>query len=204
MNENDFTRQLHSDSRLRKAVSRREQQLPPMPAGLNDQLILRIGQQERKPRRVWPYAAIAAAASVLILLSLQYIYNNVEPRQQPMVAQQTEQPGNTMITEVALSQTTIRQIDKSTRRQKDKTTKQQNNQIAKRPDTQATEDLAACIARLEAEMEALDDSVREAHLEKIIAADARLQQLVYSIVGKQTEQAINKTLNDSTANYINF
>ena len=60
------------------------------------------------------------------------------------------------------------------------------------------------IARLEAEMENLDDSVNSKHVEKLIAADARLQQMVYRIVGKQAEQAMNKIQNDSTANYINF
>ena len=68
----------------------------------------------------------------------------------------------------------------------------------------AAEELAKCIARLEAEMANIDDSVSAAHLEKLIAADARLQQLVYRIVGKQTEQALNELQKDSTANYINF
>lgn len=68
----------------------------------------------------------------------------------------------------------------------------------------AAEELADCIARLEAEMESIDDSVSAAHLEQLIAADARLQQMVYRIVGKQTEQALNEIERDSTANYINF
>ena len=66
------------------------------------------------------------------------------------------------------------------------------------------ENLADCIARLESEMEKLDDSVSSAQVERLIAADARLQQMVYRIVGKQAEQAMNKIQNDSTANYINF
>ncbi len=68
----------------------------------------------------------------------------------------------------------------------------------------AAENLADCIARLEAEMANIDDSVSAAHLEKLIAADARLQQMVYRIIGKQTEQALNEMEKDSTANYINF
>ena len=66
------------------------------------------------------------------------------------------------------------------------------------------ENLANCIARLEAEMEKLDDSVSSAQVERLIAADARLQQMVNRIVGKQVEQAQKKKKNDSTANYINF
>jgi hypothetical protein len=68
----------------------------------------------------------------------------------------------------------------------------------------AGEDLADCIARLESEMEKLDDSVSSAQVERLIAADARLQEMVYRIVGKQAEQALNKMQNDSTANYISF
>ena len=70
--------------------------------------------------------------------------------------------------------------------------------------TSTAESLADCIARLEAEMNSLDDSVREAQVERLIAADARLQQMVNRIVGKQVEQAMNKIQNDSTVNYIYF
>ena len=71
-------------------------------------------------------------------------------------------------------------------------------------DTSAAESLANCIARLEAEMESLDDSVNSEQVEKLIAADVRLQQMVNRIVGKQVEQAINEIKRDSTANYIYF
>ena len=60
------------------------------------------------------------------------------------------------------------------------------------------------ISLLEAEMEAVDDSVRAAQLEKIIAADFRLQQLVNRIVKGEEERAMNELQKDSTANYINF
>ena len=68
----------------------------------------------------------------------------------------------------------------------------------------AAENLANCIARLEAEMESLDDSVSSAQVERLIAADFRLQQMVDCIVGKGAEQAMNKLLNDSTSNYVSF
>ncbi|UKK53586.1 hypothetical protein [Prevotella sp. E2-28] len=71
-------------------------------------------------------------------------------------------------------------------------------------DASPTESLADCIARLEAEMDGLDDSVGSAQLEKLIAADARLQQMVNRIVGKQVEQATNEFKRDSIANYISF
>ena len=79
-----------------------------------------------------------------------------------------------------------------------------STEVPKLDSVSSAEDLANCIARLEAEMENLDDSVSSAQVERLIAADARLQQMVYRIVGKQAEQAINKIQNDSTANYISF
>ena len=85
---------------------------------------------------------------------------------------------------------------------KPQTGKRINNPTAVSAPT--AENLADCIARLESEMEKLDDSVSSAQVERLIAADARLQQMVYRIVGKQAEQAMNKIQNDSTANYINF
>ena len=75
---------------------------------------------------------------------------------------------------------------------------------SKAANVSSTEDLANCIARLESEMEKLDDSVSSAQVERLIAADYRLQQMVNRIVGKQMEQAMNKILNDSTANYVSF
>jgi hypothetical protein len=41
-------------------------------------------------------------------------------------------------------------------------------------------------------------------VEKLIAADVRLQQMVNRIVGKQVEQAINEFKKDTTTNYISF
>ena len=90
MNENDLARQLSSDSRLREAVGRREQQLPPMPSDLNNRVLQRIGQRPRR-RPVWLYTAIAAAAGVALLLSLNLIYkNNEQTTELPLVAQQAK------------------------------------------------------------------------------------------------------------------
>jgi hypothetical protein len=80
----------------------------------------------------------------------------------------------------------------------------QRSNASKADSALAAEDLANCIARLEAEMNNLDDSVSSAQVERLIAADFRLQQMVNRIVGKQAEQAMNKILNDSTANYVSF
>ncbi len=69
-------------------------------ADFADRLMQRIEEQTAKPkhRRVWLYSGIAAAAaSVLLLLTLHY--NKVEPKQENIVAQQTEQPTTTKETE---------------------------------------------------------------------------------------------------------
>ena len=84
------------------------------------------------------------------------------------------------------------------------TTEQPAPQTTKTDSASAAESLANCIARLEAEMQNLDDSVNSEQVEKLIAADARLQQMVNRIVGKQVEQALNELQKDSTANYISF
>ena len=80
----------------------------------------------------------------------------------------------------------------------------QRSNASKADSALAVENLANCIARLEAEMNNLDDSISSAQVERLIAADFRLQQMVNRIVGKQAEQAMNKILNDSTANYVSF
>ena len=77
--------------------------------------------------------------------------------------------------------------------------------VAELTDTSSDNDrLNYYIARLEAEMDALDDSVSSARVEQLIAADVRLQQLVNRIVKEQVEQAMNEQAKDSTANYITF
>ena len=67
-----------------------------------------------------------------------------------------------------------------------------------------TDSLRYYLARLEAEMQAVDDSVAREHLEQLIAADVHLQQLVQRIVHAEVETAMEPAPADSTANYLNF
>lgn len=60
------------------------------------------------------------------------------------------------------------------------------------------------LARLESEMDALDDSVSSAQLERLISADVRLRQLVNRIVNGEVQQALNALKPDSTTDYLNF
>lgn len=68
----------------------------------------------------------------------------------------------------------------------------------------STDSLRYYLARLEAEMQAVNDSVAKEHLEQLIATDAHLQQLVQRIVHAEVETAMYSSTEDSTANYLNF
>ena len=84
--------ELRNDKNLQEAVSRREQKLPPMPADLNERLMQRIDTSAPAPksRRLWIYAALAAAASIALLI----VFNlgQEQTPQEPVVAQAFEQP----------------------------------------------------------------------------------------------------------------
>lgn len=82
--------ELKNDNNLRQAVSRREQQLPPMPADLNERLMQRIAdsepaRSETKPRRLWLYAAVAVAASITLLIVFNF--GKQQTPQEPLVAE---------------------------------------------------------------------------------------------------------------------
>lgn len=84
--------ELKNDTNLREAVSRREQKLPPLPAELNERLMQRLGEPETAPktkaRRLWLYAAIAAAASIALFIIFHF--GKEQTPQEPLVAQTTE------------------------------------------------------------------------------------------------------------------
>ena len=84
--------ELKNDKNLQEAVSRREQKLPPMPADLNERLMQRIDTSAPAPksRRLWIYAALAAAASIALLI----VFNlgQEQTPQEPVVAQAFKQP----------------------------------------------------------------------------------------------------------------
>ena len=87
--------ELQNDNNLRQAVSRREQQLPPMPADLNERLMQRLGETEQarpkaKQKRLWLYTAIAVAASIVLLIVFNF--GKQQNPQEPLVVQTVEQP----------------------------------------------------------------------------------------------------------------
>ena len=87
--------ELKNDNNLRQAVSRREQQLPPMPADLNERLMQRIeetepARSETKSRRLWIYAAVAVAASIALLIVFHF--GKEQTPQESLVALRVDQP----------------------------------------------------------------------------------------------------------------
>ena len=83
--------ELNNDKNLREAVNRREQQLQPVSDDLNDRLLQRLEEElsPAKHKRLWIYAAVAAAACIALLLVFHFTQ---EPSsQQPVVAQQMEE-----------------------------------------------------------------------------------------------------------------
>jgi len=158
-----------------------------------------------KPKIVslrWLMAGIAA--SIVLLAVFHLGRSTVEQpslvAEKAVVTKDSIQPKHETVT--SSTEKTEKTVIAQTVHAKPETSKQTNSKTV--VSASAGEDLADCIARLESEMEKLDDSVSSAQIERLIAADVRLQQMVYRIVGRQTEQAMNKIQNDSTANYINF
>jgi len=199
----------YKDTDLREALRRKYANTPQIPADFSERLMKRMEESvsTKKPRHrhVWLYATIGTiAASFLLLLTIPYI-NKVETKEQPVVTQRHVKQDITMKSEKQL-QPQETSIVVSNVQPKHSNIVRKRHDSAKEEDTlsSSSERLQYYIAKLEAEMKNLDDSVKEAHLEKLIAADEHLQQLVYSIVNDKAEQTINELQKDSTANYINF
>lgn len=83
--------ELNNDKNLREAVNRREQQLQPVSDDLNDRLLQRLEEEQApaKHKPLWLYAAVAAAAC--IVLFLVFHFTQEQSSQQPVVAQQMEE-----------------------------------------------------------------------------------------------------------------
>lgn len=199
----------HKDTDLREALRRKYANTPQIPADFSERLMKRMEEsvpaKKSRHRHVWLYATIGTiAASFLLLLTIPYI-NKVETKEQPVVTQRHVKQDITMKSEKQL-QPQETSIVVSNVQPKHSNIVRKRHDSAKEEDTlsSSSERLQYYIAKLEAEMKNLDDSVREAHLEKLIAADEHLQRLVYSIVNDKAEQTINELRKDSTANYINF
>ena len=81
---------VNNDKNLREAVSRREQQLPALPDHLNERVMKNLMELETAPksRRVWSYAALAAVASIALLIVFHF--ERQQSPKEPIVAQAIE------------------------------------------------------------------------------------------------------------------
>ena len=81
---------VNNDKNLREAVSRREQKLPVLPDHLNERVMKNLMELETasKSRRPWGYAAVAAVASIALLVVFHL--EKQQSQKEPIVAQATE------------------------------------------------------------------------------------------------------------------
>ena len=203
---------MNNEELFRQALQRQNDRASEMkmPDDMEQRVMKRIKSKSRPSR--WLYAASisAIAAGLLILISFSlFMKDGKLERKEPAVAQQKEQRDST---EKVEEESTMPMIAQDMPVMAQNNNEQHSVKIATQPVKEketisvaaADDRLNYYISQLEAEMEAVDDSVRSAHLEKLIAADYRLQQLVNRIVKDDAERAMNELQKDSTANYINF
>ena len=201
----------YKDTDLREALRRKYSDTPQLPADFMAKMEDRLADKPvAKTRRLWTW--VAAAACFLLILGIgTTMMKDHAPQPAQKMAATTEKPD----TEIPSTPDTTIHVVQSPRptylEPVDPRSPKPSTHVAQKspakPQTDsasAAEDLAYYIARLEAEMENLDDSVSSARVEQLIAADVRLQQLVNRIVKGQVEQAIHELKKDSTAQYINF
>ena len=211
---------LLQDNALRSVVKRRaeEAERVRLSEDFTDRLMASIEKQKTpsKHKRLWPYAAslLAIAASVLLILVLQY-NNKVEPEQQPVLAQQTEQQDSTIIEEVKEpTPTSVQETPVLAQAEKkQKAIRKADVSIATKDTTLSTEEpvnltttadsLSYYLTKLENQMGDCRDSVCLAHLSQLMRADDRIKTLVNKIIHKQVETAYQEEyLVDTTTHYI--
>ena len=83
---------IKNDKNLREAVNRREQKQPALPDDLNERVMKSLVEPETTPksRRLWVYTAVAAAASIALLIVFNW--GKQQSPQEPVVAQQMMKP----------------------------------------------------------------------------------------------------------------
>ena len=200
----------YKDTDLREALRRKYSDTPQLPADFMAKMEERLeAKPVAKTRRLWTW--VAAAACILLIIGIGAMLKDRETQPAQKMAATTEKP-DTEIPSTQDTTTHVAQPQRPTyfetvdpRSPKPSTHVAQTSPAKPQTDTaSAAENLAYYIARLEAEMVNLDDSVSTARVEQLIAADVRLQQLVNRIVKGQVEQAMQELKKDSTAQYINF
>ena len=203
---------MNNDKLFRQALQRQNDRASEMrmPDDMEQRVMKRIKSKSKSSR--WLYAASisAIAAGLLLLIGFSlFMKDGKSEKEEPIVAQHKEQRDSVVKVE---EKDPMPMIARETPVLTPSKNAHQAVTIVRQPVNEnetisvaiADDRLNYYISQLEAEMEAVDDSVRAAHLEKLIAADFRLQQLVNRIVREEGQQAMNEMEKDSTANYINF
>ena len=94
MNDNDINHILQHDAQLREAVRRHEQQSPPLPAGLNERVMQKMGKAEqdrhRMRKRVRILLALTSAAACLLLLLTRSFSTREQTEPAPVVEAETK------------------------------------------------------------------------------------------------------------------
>lgn len=203
---------MNNDDIFRQALLRQNNRASDMkmPNDMEQRVVKRIKSKSNATRRLYFISVSAIAVSVMILIGFSLSVNDGEAEMQEPIMVQHIGRGDSMekveekepMPKVAQETSVVAQNVNV--RQTDNTVNLSAKEAEATSFSVSADKLNDYIARLEAELEAVDDSVREAHIEKLIAADFRLQQLVNRIVKGEVDQAMNEFKKDSTANYINF
>jgi len=181
----------YKDQGLRQALQRRNEAAERMTLSedFSDRLMERIGEQEQKPKsksRTWLYTLIgAAAASVVLLLTLHYLNNHeVTNVDQPMVVKQTEQhrsePKAMEKKEVSMAKEEKIVVAKTAMVNKRPKASMTDNKTSTA--IPATDSLDYYIDKIERELAQVDESLYIERMNKVIQADERLQRIVNSYI----------------------
>jgi hypothetical protein len=135
-------------------------------------------------RRILPWVAGVAAASVL-LLTLHRNDNHVDPKQvQPVVTQKTEQKDSTLKTEKKEPKPMIAQENPATDKTRAAIQRRTATVVAHKVSTTipVTDSLDYYIDKIERELAQVDESIYIERMNKVIRADERLQRIVNSYI----------------------
>ena len=178
------------DKKYSKLKAAFEATQPQVPADFTGRVMKRIEEQpsvfQPKHRWIWLFPTITAvAASIVVLLTFHYLYNQEETVvEQPVVTQRIEQKDSTLGTEIEEPKQMIAQEKPVT--EKTRTTIQHPTAttIAHAASTTipATDSLDYYIDKIERELAQVDESLYIERMNKVIRADERLQRIVNSYI----------------------
>ena len=200
----------YKDQGLRQALQHKNEAAERMtlPDDFTDRLMLRIEQEEEKPkhRSTWLFAAIGAvAAGILLLLALHYTPNDSNTEKGTVVAQQTkqrEQPNKpespssdieSQQTEILSPTVNTPQNDQAPMMAQEKPGGARATSASQQPHTASavhktangtstTDSLDYYIDKIERELAHVDESLYIERMNKVIRADERLQRMVSSYI----------------------